>query len=61
MILYDPGHGPLVVTSAEVNVGTLQLSVAVGVVHEGVAEHSMVVGPGRPEMTGGTVSSTLIV
>jgi len=61
VMLKDPGQGPVVVTSADVNVGKPQLSVAVGVIHEGVAEHSMVEGPGRPEMTGGTVSSTLMV
>mgnify|MGYP006387595549 CR=1 FL=1 len=61
MILYSFGHDPLVVTSAKVNVGTPQLSVAVGVVHDGTAEHSIVDGPGRPEITGGVVSSTLIV
>ena len=48
-------------TSANVNVGVLQLSVAVGVVQDGVPEHSIVEGPGREEMTGGVVSSTFIV
>jgi hypothetical protein len=38
-----------------------QLSVAVGVVHDGVASHSMVVDAGRALITGGVVSSTLIV
>jgi Ni,Fe-hydrogenase III small subunit len=61
VMLYEPEHEPGVVTSANVNVGVLQLSVAVGVVHEGVPEHSIVVGPGRGEITGGVVSSTLIV
>jgi hypothetical protein len=37
------------------------LSVAVGVVHDGTAEHSIVEGPGKPEITGGVVSSTLMV
>ena len=37
------------------------MSVAVGVVHEGVPEHSMVVGAGNADITGGVVSSTLIV
>ena len=60
-MLYSFGHEPLVVTSAKVNVGTPQLSVAVGVVHDGVPEHSIVDGPGSPEITGGSVSSTLIV
>lgn len=55
------GHEPLVVTSAKVNVGVPQLSVAVGVAHEGATEHSIVEGPGRPDITGGVVSSTLIV
>ena len=48
-------------TSAKVNVGVPQLSVAVGVVQDGVPEHSIVVGAGSADMTGGTVSSTLIV
>ena len=48
-------------TSANVNVGVLQLSVAVGVVQDGVPEHSIVEGPGNAEITGGVVSSTLIV
>ncbi len=60
-MLYSFGHEPLVVTSAKDNVGTPQLSVAVGVVHDGVPEHSMMDGPGNPEITGGVVSSTLIV
>jgi len=49
------------VTSAKVNVGVPQLSVAVGVVHDGVPEHSMVIGAGKADRTGGTVSSTLMV
>jgi Ni,Fe-hydrogenase III small subunit len=61
VILYEPAQEPGVVTSANVNVGVLQLSVAVGVVHDDVPEHSIVVGPGRGEITGGVVSSTLIV
>ena len=60
-MLYSFGQVPFVVTSAKVKVGTAQLSVAVGVVHEGVPEHSIVVGAGKPEITGGVVSSTLIV
>ena len=58
---YSFGHDPGIVTSAKVNVGVPQLSVAVGVVHEGVPEHSMVVGAGNADITGGVVSSTLIV
>jgi len=61
VILYDPVHAPGVVTSAKVSVGVLQLSVAVGVVHDGVPEHSIVVGAGSAEITGGVVSSTLMV
>ena len=60
-MLYSFGQEPLVVTSAKLNVGVPQLSVAVGVAQDGAAEHSMVVGPGSPEMTGGVVSSTLMV
>jgi len=61
VILYDPGQLPGIVTSANVRVGVVQLSVAVGVVHDGVPEHSMVVGAGKAEITGSVVSSTLIV
>jgi len=61
VILYSFGQVPFVVTSAKVNTGVPQLSVAVGVAHEGVPEHSIVEGPGSPEITGGVVSSTLIV
>lgn len=61
VILNSLGQEPLVVTSTKFNVGVPQLSVAVGVAHEGVTEHSMVERPGKPEMTGGVVSSTLII
>ena len=61
MIEYSFGHDPGTVTSAKVSVGVLQLSVAVGVVHDGVPEHSMVEGPGSVEITGSVVSSTLMV
>ena len=39
VIVYAFGHDPGMVTSANVNVGVPQLSVAVGVVHVGVPEH----------------------
>ena len=55
------GHEPLVVTSLKVKEGTAQLSVTVGVVQEGTPEHSIEEGPGRPEITGGVVSSTLMI
>jgi Ni,Fe-hydrogenase III small subunit len=61
VMLYSFGQEPLVVTSANVRDGIPQLSVAVGVVQEGEPEHSIVVGAGKPEMTGGVVSSTLMV
>lgn len=61
MILNSLGHEPLVVTSEKVSVGVPQLSVAVGVVQDGVTEHSILVGPGSGDITGGMVSSTLIV
>ena len=61
VIEYSFGHEPGVVTSANVNVGVLQLSVALGVVHDGVSEHSIVEVPGNTEITGGVVSSTLMV
>src|SRR6266542_4116940 len=38
-----------------------QASVAVGVAKDGVAGHSMVVGPGSAEMTGAVLSSTIMV
>jgi len=59
--VYSFGHDPFVVTSAKDNVGTPQLSVAVGVVQDGMPEHSIDEGPGNPEITGGVVSSTLNV
>src|SRR5216117_3311114 len=53
------GQEPAVVTSANVSVGVgSQASVAVGVANEGVAGHSIVVGPGSEEMTGAVVSTT---
>jgi hypothetical protein len=54
------GHVP-VVTSSNVSVGVeSQASVAVGVVNVGVAGHSIVVGAGKAEITGATVSAMLI-
>jgi hypothetical protein len=51
-----------VVTSANVKVGLeSQASVAVGVTNDGVAGHSMAVLPGRAEITGAVLSSTLMV
>ena len=61
VMLYSFGQVPLVVTSANVNVGVPQLSVTVGVVQEGTPKHSIEEGPGRPEITGGVVSSTLMI
>src|SRR6266498_2823485 len=59
---YFCGQEPGVVTSAKVRVGVPpHASVAVGVVNEGVAGHSMVEGPGSAEMTGPVLSSTLMV
>src|SRR5437867_1466021 len=56
------GHEPGVVTSAKVSVGLgSHASVAVGVANDGVAGHSMVVGPGTAEMLGACVSTTLMV
>src|SRR5215212_4566172 len=60
--LNEPAHAPGVVTSAKVIVGFgSHRSVAVGVVHEGVASQSMVVAPGKAEITGGVTSCTFIV
>ena len=61
MTEYSLGQLPGVVTSANVRVGVLQLSVAVGVVHVGVPEHSIVDGAGSADITGDVVSSILIV
>ena len=56
------GQLPGVVTSAKVNVGfASQLSVAVGVVHDGVKLQSIVDGAGSADITGGVTSCTLIV
>ena len=56
------GQIPGVVTSANVSVGLgSHASVAVGVTNEGVAGHSIVVGPGSEEITGAVVSMTSIV
>src|SRR2546427_5025665 len=56
------GQAPGVVTSAKVRVGLgSHASVAVGVANDGVAGHSMVVGPGSAEMLGACVSTTLMV
>src|SRR5207247_3215984 len=56
------GHEPGVVTSANVSVGLgSHASVAVGVANEGVAGHSIVVGPGSVEITGAVVSTTWMI
>ena len=59
---YPCGQEPGVVTSAKVKVTVPpQESVTVGVVKEGVAGHSMIVGAGSELMTGAVLSSTVIV
>ena len=59
---YFCGQEPGVVTSAKVRVTVPpQASVAVGVAKDGVAGHSMVVGPGSELITGGVLSSTVMV
>jgi hypothetical protein len=61
-IVYLQGQLPAVVTSLNVSSGAgSQLSDAVGVVHDVLAGHSMVVGAGRALITGGVVSSTFII
>src|SRR5438552_8421194 len=56
------GHEPGVVTSAKVSVGLgSHASVAVGVANDGVAGHSMVVGPGTAEMLGACLFTALMV
>ena len=60
--LYSCVQGPGVVTSAKIRIGKgSQLSVAVGIVKEGVAGHSIVLGSGRGEITGASKSITLII
>lgn len=51
----------MTVASTNDKVGVPQLSVAVGVTQFGVAEHSIMEGPGNPLITGGVVSSTVMV
>src|SRR5262245_2057676 len=59
---YSCGHDPGVVTSLGVRVGFgSQASLAVGLLNTGVAGHSMVEGPPTPEITGGVLSSTVMV
>jgi uncharacterized membrane protein YdcZ (DUF606 family) len=60
VIEYSFTHDPGVITSTKVKAGVPQLSVAVGVVHDGVKEHSMVEGAGKAEMVGGVLSSKFI-
>ena len=57
VILNEPAHAPGVVTSAKVSI-TLgsHRSVAVGVLHEGVASQSIVVAPGSVDIVGGVTS-----
>jgi hypothetical protein len=62
VVEYSCGQIPGVVTSAKVNSGLKsQASVAVGVVNDGVAGHSIDDGPGKAEITGAVLSSTLMV
>ena len=59
---YFCGQEPGVVSSAKVRVTVPpQASVAVGVVNEGVAGHSIVVGAGSELRTGAVLSSTVMV
>src|SRR5215212_868480 len=60
--LNEPAHAPGVVTSAKVSVGFgSHRSVAIGVVHEGVASQSIVVADGNALIVGGVTSWTLMV
>ena len=61
MTVYSAGQPPLMVTFALVSVGVPHASDAVGVAKEGTAGHSMFVGPGKPEITGGILSKTVII
>ena len=59
---YACGQEPGVVSSANVRVtAPPQASVAVGVVKEGVAGHSIVMGAGSALMTGAVLSSTVMI
>jgi hypothetical protein len=58
----DPAHAPGVVTSLKVSAGLgSHRSVAVGVVHDGVASQSIVVAAGSADIAGGVTSCTLMV
>ena len=62
VISYAPAHARAIFESENVKFTVPpQLSVAVGSAKTGTAGHSIVVGPGTTEMTGGTVSFTVIV
>src|SRR5258705_9476378 len=54
--LYAPAHAPGVVTSLDVRVNALQLSVAVATAKLGEPAQSIVVAPGNAAMTGGVIS-----
>jgi len=60
--LYDPAHGPFVVTSADVSVKALpHASVAVAIANTGVAGQLIVVGEGSAAIAGAVISCTNIV
>jgi hypothetical protein len=58
---YSPAQAPGVVTSLNVSVAVPHASLAVGDENEGVTVHSIVTSAPTPEMTGGVLSSTVIV
>src|SRR5688500_19427451 len=61
VMLELPAQTPGVVTSAKLSSTSVsQRSVAVGVVHDGVASQLIVYGPGRPRISGGVRSPTRI-
>ena len=61
LIVYELGHEPGVVTSANVKLEEPHASVAVGIVNVGVAGQFTILGAGSAEMTGPVTSCTVIV
>jgi hypothetical protein len=58
---YSPAQAPGVVTSAKLKLAVPHASLAVGLLNTTVAVHSIVTSAPTPEMTGGVLSSTVIV
>ena len=60
VIEYEPAQAPLVLTSFDDSEAELHVSLAVGIVKLGVAGQEMVDIPGKVEITGAVVSTTVI-